>query len=190
MVARSIDWDAIQAAVYGWASDASGVQFVWANQDAPQPDYPYGLLNRTLGPVQVGHDERKWDAANEKFVVSGIRRFTVSAMVSDVTNSTTPSLSDAPVSLLSDMMSSLYSPSVIEAFRLAGIAVTNAPQVLDVSIAIGAQWVRRSQMEIIFGTTSAIEQTAFDYFNKVQINSGDIIGASTAIDIANEIFGA
>lgn len=45
VLSASIDWSAKYTALYQWAYGVTGWSTVWADQDAPRPDYPYVLLD-------------------------------------------------------------------------------------------------------------------------------------------------
>jgi len=53
----AIDWTAKYAALYDWASGASGWTTVWADQDVPRPAYPYIMLDVTSSRKEGGVDE-------------------------------------------------------------------------------------------------------------------------------------
>ena len=57
LLGPAIDWSSIYAALYGWASGATGWTTRWARQPAPRPDYPYLLLDVISDSKEGGLDE-------------------------------------------------------------------------------------------------------------------------------------
>jgi hypothetical protein len=52
-----MNWTTIQNAIHDWFETATGITAIWADQNAPEPGYPYATLNIISGPIKVGMDE-------------------------------------------------------------------------------------------------------------------------------------
>lgn len=51
-----IAWSSIEAYLVGWVLRSTGLQAIWARQNAPQPARPFALLNWVAGPTRLTLD--------------------------------------------------------------------------------------------------------------------------------------
>lgn len=81
----SIAWEEVEQALVDWASDMTGLETVWAEEDAPQPDRPYVLLDWTVPPSTVGEDywsyEENTATKEVDRVLEGVRRSVLTVKV-------------------------------------------------------------------------------------------------------------
>lgn len=54
-----MSWGTIEDAIYTWFNGQTGIDTIWANQNAPRPAYPYAVLNIDSGPMPEGWDEHR-----------------------------------------------------------------------------------------------------------------------------------
>ncbi len=186
----AINWENIQNALYNWVSSKTDIAWIWANQDAPQPSYPYGVLNIISGPVKIGFDELRYLVSDDKLDldVVGNRQFTCSLQV----NIGPPDADVLPNydsrALMSYLQATLGLPSVQDLFRTANFSVINAPVAEQFDQVVADFWISRTQMDLICQTTSCITETDTDAFDKVKVSS-DIEGAPDSIQLDDYLIG-
>lgn len=52
----SIAWDDVEAALVAWANEETGLETIWAEEDGPQPNRPFVVLDWLSPPAGVGED--------------------------------------------------------------------------------------------------------------------------------------
>lgn len=81
----SIAWEDVEHALVDWAQEVTGLEVVWAEENAPQPTMPYVLLDWLVLPSGVGDDyfSQQEDAAASSvgLVLEGVRRGTLNVQV-------------------------------------------------------------------------------------------------------------
>lgn len=81
----SIAWEDVEHALIDWAQDVSGLEAVWAEENAPQPTMPYVVLDWLTPPNAVGEDyfsQEEVDATSSVgLVLEGVRRATLNVQV-------------------------------------------------------------------------------------------------------------
>jgi hypothetical protein len=178
-----IDWKMIECAVFDWAlskfedRNLEPTQVVWANQNIPQPAYPYLTLKRdslvrtsAADEVRTSTDLTQEEGQEIALETYGVREFTltINAFVDEETGSTDPNC-DA-MAMLSLLQVSLSQLSTQELFCLAGLAVIEELAVVDLSQVVNAEFISRAALDIRFRVTfSCIERTG--YINTAQIQS-------------------
>jgi hypothetical protein len=177
-VASPIAWTTIHDALHDWLSGALGIATIWAEQDAEQPPYPFAVLNIVAGPTKVaGQDEQRitfdgGQPAGEEvgIEVAGLREITVSCQVLAAASSTTAPQDQSRVArdLLSRAQSSLVLPTVIEALRVAGLAVIEEGAVQNVSEVVEDSWIGRASMDVRFWVAASIEERT-GYIKDVEV---------------------
>jgi len=204
-----IDWESIDSALFDWVQTSfDGIgeevslnngQIIWANQNIPQPAYPYITLRRDSLIRLGGRDEIRQSVDMSQpqgqevaLETVGVREFTLTlnAFVDEQTGANNPNC-DA-IYLLSVLQSSLSQQSIIEAFCLSGIAVVEELAVTDLSEVVNGLFISRASMGVRFRTTfTCIERTGF--IDTVEIQSvpsnpsdpNDVSGVSLTVQLNN-----
>lgn len=164
-VLQPINWQLLEDAIYAWFEEATGIEVVWANQDAPQPPYPFGTLNVIAGPTKVGGDDEVRSVTLSPAVLAplppiemeyaGPREMTVSCQI----NVGAPFDGDPATharALMTSAQSSLGLESVRVLLRAAGLAVIQELPVQSFDLQIADAWVARSQMDVRFGLAASV----------------------------------
>ncbi|MCK4795500.1 MAG: hypothetical protein KAV87_67845 [Desulfobacteraceae bacterium] len=153
-----IDWDTIQAIIYGWVHDAFDNEFsvIWKNQNIPQPEYPYLSLLVISGPTpesaidEIRNGAIREGEPTEALLVrtQGPRRMTlsISAHVSKVS-----SMSQNATSLLSKLQSSLGLKSTKDNLWVnGGLSIASIGSIGDTSLVVNGEWISRAGFDIGF----------------------------------------
>ncbi len=168
-----IDWETIENALHRHFEDATGIQFVWADQRAPQPEYPYGSLNILPGSTALPVLDGQFIKPDGSIKLVGQRDFTVSAQIHvGPPDSTTPRCHGR--ALMYAAIAALDLPLTCEAFREAGIAIRQKGQPNDLDIEIGGEWISRTQADIRIGVAAVLQDipaTQPGWFDKVEVSS-------------------
>jgi hypothetical protein len=179
MSIEPLDWQTVDRALKDWLEGAiptlRGV--IWAKQGAPQPGYPYGVLDRsgtieegTLDETRTSTDLNKPLQQEIELLTTGPREFVLSiAVLTGVCQGGFASNAKA-VDLLTSAQSSLGKRSVLDALAVAGIAIIERLQVLDTSAVINGQWVSQASMDVRLRVTSCMTERT-GYIDKVKVSS-------------------
>jgi len=195
----SLGWAEVECAIVEWAQgklEFEENQFIWRNQNLPQPDYPYVELHRD-SLISIGVDETRETTDLSQppgqeiaLTTFGVREFTltVNCYVDEANGSNDPDC-DA-MALMSMLQTSLAQISVMEAFCLAGLSIVEELAVVDLSQVVNGVFVSRASMDVRFRTTLClVERTG--YINTVQVNSEPCnpSGPSNVTGVALEVSG-
>ncbi len=188
-----IDWEVVENALLRWFTDSTDLPCViWADQKAPQPLYPYGVIKIIAGPTKIGGvDETRQEALADplpaipalpvELLKEGPREITLSCQI-NVGPPDDQNPGDHSRSRMSAAQAALGLPSFTQPLREAGLAVIQELPISDFSIQIADLWVSRSQMDVRFGLTSSVrEESAI--IETVEITAGD------PFNLDKEIFG-
>ncbi len=184
-----INWETVDNALYDWITGALvGVGSIWANQNVPQPGYPYTTLLRS-GTVETGTlDETREttdlaQAAGEEIELetTGPREVTLTVTAHVGACAGGYKSNDSATALLSKAQSSLGQRSVLDALDAAGVAIIERLPVLDTSVAVNGEWVSQAAMEVRLRVTSSMTERV-GYIDKVELSS-TIGGAKTSLDL-------
>lgn len=81
----SIAWEEVEQALVDWATEMTGLETVWAEENAPQPERPYITLDWLSLPAPIGDDYWSTEADEETKeidrVMEGVRRATITVGV-------------------------------------------------------------------------------------------------------------
>lgn len=170
-----IDWGLIRDTLWQWFTTTAGCQTIWADQNAPQPAYPYASLNLLPGTLEFGalDEERILDDGSLQLVAP--RDFVLSCQIHSGRYSDDPSC-DA-LSRATSVIASLGVPQFQAELSAANIGIRERgqPQMLDVLV--GTEWIKRAQVDLRFGTMSVVEVRDWPdlsdpgWFDKVEISS-------------------
>lgn len=162
-----MNWATIQNAVQAWFTSATGIVTIWADQNAPRPAYPFAVLN-VISETALGQDEVRYtlNAATGKLdpVVCGNRLLTVSCQV----HTRTPAPNTSPRHYLSLARTSLKKSTVLDALKIAGLAVVRAESVQINDQDVEGAWVYVGLMDIQFAAADNVADTSSDYIETVQ----------------------
>lgn len=184
-----IDWGALEDAILFWLESSTGVQWIWRNQAAPQPAYPYGSVGRLGGvaPIAVRDEVRlQLDDADPpqptgELKIVGQRDFVASCQLHVGPPGDTEPACHA-FALMSAAVADLATEPRKDAFREVGLAIRERGQPTELDIEIGGQWISRAQVDVRFGVASVLENTPSTrpgFFDKVEVSS-TILGTQTA----------
>ncbi len=81
----SIAWEDVEQALVDWATEATGLETVWAEENGPQPTRPYVKLDWLTYPTAIGDDyfvdELDEETDEIDRVLEGVREATVNVQV-------------------------------------------------------------------------------------------------------------
>lgn len=81
----SIAWEDVEQALVDWATEATGLETVWAEENGPQPNRPYVKLDWLTYPTAIGDDyfvDTLDSTTNEiERALEGVREATVNVQV-------------------------------------------------------------------------------------------------------------
>lgn len=160
-VTSPIAWATIEKAIRDWLATCTGITVIWSDEHANQPAWPYATVKIISGPVQLGHDERRATVDDKGTVtreVRGPRDLTVSCQVHCASDAAGANATH----YLGIAQASLGLPSVLEAFRAAGVAVVDAGDVQDLTFIAGGAVRSRGAMDVRLRVTSSIADTTQD----------------------------
>lgn len=201
---QPVDWQEIDTAIYDWLNTLLDMndRIIWENLNEPQPAYPYLSLLRNPG-VGPGPEERvRTLDANGNPIQKGetttsVRNEYQSYEPIDFTVSITAHVSldqggrnpncDA-MKMLTKAKASLGLRSIIDTFRAAGIGFVDSENVVDTSVVVNAEWVRKATLDVIFRTASVLSSVSTEsgggFIDKVQLVSSDF-GVDTIVDASS-----
>jgi hypothetical protein len=189
-VSSPIEWTDVQDAIYQWCSGATGLPFIWEDQDAPQPAYPYGSMRLTSGPRRVaGADEVRvtYDGGQDLgheigLEVGGLREITVTVQAHVNQRDSGPD--DDATNFVTRLQSSLALPSVQELLRDAGLAVVEEGPVLNLGRVLDDTWVARAAMDVRLGLASnLVERTGYVATVAIEPDVTDVDGSPVDADV-------
>lgn len=173
---QPIDWRLIRDTLWQWFAESTGVVTIWADQSAPQAPYPYASLNILPGTLAFGAlDEERIQPDGSLWTV-GPRDFVLSCQIH-----VGPTESDDPycdARIRADAaIASLAVPQFRYALRRANVGIRERSQVQMLDVEIGTQWIKRSQVDVRFGTMSVVKVADWPnladpgWFDKVEASS-------------------
>ena len=183
-----VDWGAVDDACYDWLNDLLSMddRIIWNNQKVAQPAYPYLSLLRNSEVDEGGADEKRnrtldadgnvlspGDAAapfeNEEIAYQPVKwTLSIQAHADPDGGGNDPNAD--PMKLLSKAKRSLGLTSINAAFHAVGFSLVQPLDVLDVSVNINGQWIRRASLDVFFRTASVMSEKV-GFIDKAQIVS-------------------
>lgn len=171
-----IDWVAIRDTLWDWFSVVTGCETIWSDEEGPQPLYPYASLNILPGPGELGVLDEQRINADGSITLVGRRDFILSCQVHIGGESSRDPAADARIRL-DAAIASLAAPQFVDALEAVNIGLRSRGQPQNLDLAIGTEWIKRSQVDIGFGTTSFVDTSVWPdlgkvgWFNKVRVSS-------------------
>ena len=187
-----IDWAAVEDAIHAHFELATGVSWIWADQRAPQPNYPYGSLNILPGTVSLAVLDEVRIQIDGTIKIVGQRDFTVSAQVH-----VGPPSNMVPAShgraLMYAAVAALDLPGQVDTFRGVNLAVRAKGQPQDFDLEVGGEWISRTQADIRFGVAAVLEnipETDVGFFDKVEVSStlNGLQSPGGSLELVDELF--
>lgn len=175
-----IDWRLIRDTIWQWFSTVSGCETIWANQDAPQPAYPYASLNILPGTLENGALDEHRMQDDGSIVIVGPRDFVLSCQIHVSPGDEHDPNSGARVRAEA-INTSLSIPGFLADLGAANIGLRERGAIQNLDLVVGTEWVERTQQDIRFGTMSQVDTSVWPdladvgWFNKVVVSS-DIQG--------------
>ena len=164
------DWSTIYNALHGWVQNSSGIDSVWANQNAPRQQYPFAVLN-VLSVEPQGQDSTYTElnvGGSLDVCVVGRRELTL--------NVQTHSLCQKPDEnarfYLERVNMSLRMPSVQQALRAANIGLVRAGALVQLDREIEGVWESRWSQDFTFHAIVSYEPEAgesIEVIEKVEV---------------------
>lgn len=176
-LANPIDMETFENAVHAWFKEAIEAQVIWAQQSAPRPDYPYGVLNIISGPIAASPSwERKLSTdlnrAKGREILSENRvpcTFVVSCQAHvNLTDSRDPTAYARL--LVSRAQSRLHLHAVQDAFREANISVQGTGPVTNISAVVNDGNVSRAGIDVTINASLSLDEY-LGYIKTVEVKS-------------------
>lgn len=172
---KPIDWRLIRDTIRQWFDDASGCETIWANQNQPQPAYPYASINMLPGTIEMGAVDEERALPDGSLALVGLRDFVLSCQIHSGPYADDPSC-DA-LGRAHSVIASLALPQFVQPLHAANVGLWDRgqPQMLD--ILVGTEWIKRAQVDLRFGTMSYVDVSAWPnlddvgWFDKVEVSS-------------------
>ena len=190
------DLGAAKDAIQAWAAAQTSLDVIWADEDAPQPAWPFGRLRVVSGPTPIGNvDEIRLDTdlgqdPGEEVgqTVVGQRRLVVSLQI--MARRDLEAAYDAaadPDSLIALAQTSLRLPSVMADFYAADLAVLNVGDPVNLSgIESDEKNTARANLDITFGLAYEVTER-IGYINRTLVTS--TTGAPVGVELDDEPLG-
>jgi hypothetical protein len=173
---RPIDWEAIQDTLWQWFRDVSGCETIWANQAAPQPAYPYASLNILPGTLNHGALDEQRIQDDGTLAIVGPRDFVLSCQIHVAPEASNNPDCDARTRAHA-IVSSIAVPPWKAELAAVNIGIRERGQIQMLDLVVGAQWIKRAQVDLRFGTMSNVDVSNWPaiadigYFDKVEVSS-------------------
>jgi hypothetical protein len=175
---QPIDWAFIEGKLVEWVKlilpQLCGV--IWADQEIPQPDYPYVSLKRIAGPTREGGIDDLLTVtdlaqpAGEEIELQtvGPREFTLNVQAHHARPGAGPG-TDA-VAMVGRLEASLDQERSRAILGAGGLSVIEQLPVTDISAFENATWISRASLDVRFRTTSVMTERV-GYIDKVQFTN-------------------
>lgn len=171
-----IDWTRIRHTLWQWFAEVSGCETIWADQAAPQPAYPYASLNILPGTLETGAFDEERIEADGSLLITGPRDFVLSCQIHVGPDAANDPACDARIRA-DAIVASLGTPLFQNELVAANVGLRERGPVQMLDIEIGAEWIKRAQVDIRFGTTSNVDISVWPdlakvgWFDKVEVSS-------------------
>ncbi len=179
-IVQPINWKLIRDTLWQWFAESAGVETIWEDQAAPQPAYPYASLNILPGTLNFGALDETRIQSDGSIELVGPRDFVLSCQVHVGPTDSSDPYCDARMRA-DAAVATLAIPQYQYALRRANLGLRERGQVQMLDLEVGTEWIKRSQVDIRFGTMSSVAVSDWPnledpgWFNKVEVSS-DIQG--------------
>jgi hypothetical protein len=173
----SMDMAQFEDAVHDWFAEATGLETVWRQQSAPQPELPFASIKVIAGPVRTGTPIVTETAlpdpqpAGKEIEIKGI--FPCSVTVSfqvfvGMPDARNPGYNARTYAVLA--MTSLEMPEVRAVLWSKGISVLNVGAIQNLDVLVEAEHESRANIDVMFGIVLTREEFV-GYIKTVHIES-------------------
>ena len=180
MLANPIDMETFENVVHKWFSESIEADAIWAQQSAPRPSYPYGVLNIISGPITASPFwERKFstdldrEAGKEILAEIGVPCTMVVSCQAHVVAADGRDPARYSRTLVSRAQARLQLISVQDDFRTANISVQRAEPVTNISGLVNDGNVSRSGIDVRFNAMLKLDEY-LGYIKTTKIVSTDV----------------
>lgn len=186
---QPVDWETIDDGIYDWlVALLPSVSVIWANQNIPQPSYPYLSLLRNAFIELGGVPEKRYTTdlgqpAGDEIEIEAttMAEFTLSiqAHVDAGAGANDPAIN--AVALLGKVGASLGLLSVQRNFQdNLGLAIVERLPVQDISLVVNDEWISRAALDVRLRLRTSITERV-GYIDKVELKS-PALGVDTLVD--------
>lgn len=197
---QPVDWKTVDDTVYDWLNELLEMddRIIWEDLDEPQPAYPYlSLLRNSLVGTRKEQRVRSLDANGNPIppgslatpVENEVQSYepiqftiTITAHVGLDQGGRDPNCD--PVKMLSKAKASLGLQSTVDAFGTSGLSIVDDQDVVDTSVVVNAEWVRKATLDVILRTASVLSQRQQGFYEKVELKSTQF-GVDTIVDASS-----
>jgi hypothetical protein len=177
VVPDPIDLETFENVVHEWFSNASDLNTIWRNQNAPQPEYPFGSLAIISGPTPDAPDwELRQDYSSGRPAGQELRFHTcvpcsiVVSCQAYVGNSDVRDPGYKANVYIERAKAALSLLDYATNFDANNISVYRYTPTIYPNVLIGGEWVNRAQFDVTFGTTLNSE-SYLGYIETVELKS-------------------
>ncbi len=176
VLADPIDLRVFEDAVYTWFAAAIEADAIWAQQSAPRPDYPYGVLNIISGPTPAS-------SAWEEKLTTDLTRVGTEVNINVRVPCTLTVSCQAHVNLNDSLDPEAYARTLVaraqarlnlttvrEAFRVANISVQSTGPVTNISAIVNDAYVSRAGIDVTFNAALSLDEY-IGYIKTVEVES-------------------
>jgi len=185
---QPFDWETIDNGLYDWLVDLLDVSVIWANQNVPQPDYPYLSLTRESVVILGGVPEKRYTTdlsqpAGQEIEIesTSMTEFTLSIQAHvDAGAGANDPMCNA-IALLNKVRASLGMLSHQRNFQdNLGLAIVQEMAVQDISVVVNDEWISRALFDVRLRTRSVMTERT-GYTDKVNLVSSQL-GVDLLVD--------
>ena len=176
-ISEPIDMEVFQDAIHTWFSESMDIQVIWRNQNAPRPDYPYGSLLITSGPIPISpfaEERQSYDAARslgkeielDELIAC---QFMISCQVYVAGDEGRDPKENASA-LINKALISLSLRSKLAALWVKKIAFIRTGGIQNIPEEVGNERQSRANMDVTFTATLSVAEY-IGYIEKVEAKS-------------------
>jgi hypothetical protein len=192
-VASPIDWLKVENGLSDWVETATGISTIWSDAGAPQPPYPYAVLNVIGGPDPAGApgSARRSVDSDGNLLLTTVHQneITVSVQINvgRDANGNAPGPEKHARNLLHRAQVGLSMERFCQALSASGLGTLDVGAINEFDLNINQEWVRRSQMDVTFMVKSEVTEP-FDYVETVEL-SGTFPDADSSLSFTDDTIG-
>jgi len=175
---QPFDWATVDSRLYDWVTRVlPGVEAIWADQNIPQPSYPYVHMKRAALVRPGGKDEIRTStdlgqSPGEEIEILATDQaeftFNATANVDDSSGACDPAKN--AMALLGKLQASLGLPTVQASLRAAKLAVIEPMGINDISLELNGQILNRASWDVRFRLVSEMTERT-GYIEKVEVKA-------------------
>ncbi len=198
-VQLAIDWQTLRKVIQDWFRRSTELEIIWADQDQPQPEYPYASLNIISGPTRVGGRDDVIDSTDltapagqeVELCHQGPREFTVNVQihvgpVKDQSGTRQEPLPNCDArALLATAEAQILFQVTKQEFKEKALAFVRSQTPLSLDPIIAGDFVHRVSQDFEFSTMSRVaERTTFIEDATITGTITDPVGTEIAVDFS------